>query len=259
MPDDRDQRSASAAARFPAAALLAALALACPLPARSQNLRGYVQVQYQKLENGRDLGLNFNREYWVTSFQANYATKLRSDLSLSSQVQFTNLDYRGSGEGSRQPYLSLRLVHPWAGFYGAFRPTDQTDIAGNESKQQQTVFSGYWNRPRWPRLDLSWIHRKLDQGGISGSGTTRYALLGYTLGGLTVHGGYNDESNQPDQAPEKRVIQRAWSGGAMYLLSRPRASLLMQYDFSDNQRGDPSSRVILGPVESSYVPSHRPP
>ena len=243
MPDERGPRALAAAARRASAALLGALCLLAPVPARSQNLRGYVQLQYQKLQNGRDLDLNFNREYWVTSFQVNYATELRSDLSLTSQVQFTNLDYTGRSEGSRQPYLSLRLLHPWAGFYGAYRPTSQTDIAGNESKQEQTVLSAYWNRPKWPRLDLSWIHRQLDQGGISGSGTTRYALLGYTLGGLTVHGGYSDESNQPDQAPEKQVIQRAWTGGAVYAWARPTANLLLQYDFTDNQRGDPSSNT----------------
>jgi hypothetical protein len=133
MADDRGCR-----VRIAVAVLLAAGTLVRPPVARAYQLGGYVQFQYQKLQNGELVPVSFDREYWVTSFQVNYSTKLKPDLTLASQVQFTNLDYTHNSEGSRQPYVSLRLLNPYAGFYGAYRPTTQTDSLGSRASSRGT-------------------------------------------------------------------------------------------------------------------------
>ena len=122
MPDDRHTQTNPAAA-----VLLAVACLACASAAGAQTLRGYGQVQYQSLRNGK---VEFDREWWVTSFQADYAARLRPTLDLTAQIQFTKLDFAGRPEGSRVPFGSLRLTHTQFGVFGSYRPTTQTDALG---------------------------------------------------------------------------------------------------------------------------------
>lgn len=232
MPDDRRRIPLSAAT------LLAALCLGGASIASAETLRGYAQVQYQKLENGKTFDRTFDREWWVKSLQVDYAARLRKDLSLNAQAQVTDLSYTGRAEASRVPYGSLRLTHSYFGVYGSYRLQDQTDILGTTTHQKQAVISGYWARQKWPRLDLNWLRRRLDSTDrLPGStGETRTASMTHDIGPLNLRSGYTDQVQNPDNARARRVSQRTWNGGTSYLYGAPTKSLSVQYDFFDSHR-----------------------
>lgn len=233
MPDDRPTN------RLRAATLLAALCLGSGSLASAENFRGYAQVLYQRLENLRALDPSIDREYWAKAFQLDYAVRVKQNLDLNAQVQFTKLDYTGRLEKSQVPYGTLRLSHPNVGVTGSYRLQQQTDAVGVTSRQKQAVLTGYVTRPKWPRLDWSWIRRRLDPfGRSSGStGLTRTATVGHDIGSLNFRGGYTDLAQYSGEANARRISQRTWTGGSSYMYASGNNSFSVQYDFSDNRVG----------------------
>ena len=239
MPDDPRQN------RLRTATLLTVLCLGLVSQASAQNLRGYAQVQYQRLENLRSLDRSGDREYWVEALQLDYAKRLKPNLDLNAQVQLTKLDYAGRLEGNRVPYGTLRLSHPNVGIMGSYRLQQQTDANGVTSQQKQAVLTGYASRPNWPRLDWSWIRRHLDAYDRTpgSTGLTRTATVGHDIGSWNLRGGYTDLVQVSGGPSDRRVTQRTWSGGSSYLYGGRAGSLSVQYDFSDNRRGGEGANV----------------
>ena len=233
MPDDQD--SGRGAGVW---ALLAVLCLGVAGPASAQHFRGYAQVQYQKLENGPSLDPAFDREYWATAFQLDYATRLGRALDVNAQVQLAKLDYTGRPEGNKVPFGSLRLTHANFGVTGFYRLQEQTDVLGVMSRQKQAVLTGYLTHPKWPRLDASWIHRRLDPYAKApgSTGLNRTVSLSHDIGTLGFRGGYADLVQNPDDTRTRNIRQRTWSAGSSYLYTKGAKLVSAQYDFSDNRR-----------------------
>jgi hypothetical protein len=239
MPDDPRRH------RLRTAALLAALCLGPGSRASAENFRGYAQVQYQRLESLRALDRSADREYWVEALQLDYAKRLKPNLSVNAQIQLTKLDYTGRLEGSRVPYGTLRLSHPNVGITGSYRLLQQTDGNGVMSRQKQAVLTGYAGRTNGPRLDWSWIRRRLDAYDRTpgSTGLTRTATLGQDIGPWSLRGGYTDLVQVSGGSGEHRISQRTWSGGSSYLYAGRAGTFSVQYDFSDSRRGGEGARV----------------
>src|SRR6266545_1100932 len=68
--------------------------------AAAQSLHGYGQLQYQKLDGAQAN----DREWWVRSFEIDYARRIKDTFDLTSQVQLVDLDYTGRPDRSRIPF-----------------------------------------------------------------------------------------------------------------------------------------------------------
>ena len=234
MPDDRRGN------RLWATALMASICLGAPPRASAENLRGYAQLQYQRLERLKALDSAIDQQYWIEAIHLDYAARLRRNLDLNAQVEFTKLDYTGRLDGSQVPYGTLRLAHPNVGVTGSYRLQAQTDLLGTTSRQKQAVLTGYATRQNWPRLDWSWIHRRLDPyDKIPGSsGLSRTVSIGHDIGQWNFRGGYSDLEQQPDESKERKLSQQNWTAGSSYMYAAGTKSLSVQYDYSENHRVD---------------------
>jgi hypothetical protein len=236
----RDERMAATAVAL--ALALAGASLSWAQASGTPTVRGYAELQYQKLDGQGTLA---DREWWVRSIQLGYARRFASTLDLSAQAQVIDLSYIGRADKSRVPLASLRLAHPWFGAFASYRPTSTTDALGVTVRQQQTLVGGYWSKPGLPRLDLSFDRRHQDAGAIGGEGTStnRTALASHTLGPVAIRGGYADQTQQPAAPGAHQLFQRTWTGGTTLRVGARRASMLLQYDYSDASRQEADVRV----------------
>lgn len=226
-----------------------ALLLCGATPVRAQTtgaktLRGYAEVQYQKLDGEERAS---DREWWVRSLQLAYSRRVASTLDVSAQAQVTDLSYIGRADRSRVPFATLRVAHPSFGAFGSYRPSTATDILGATVRQQQTLLAGYWARAGWPRLDVSWDRRHQNAGSTvrEAASINRTAMVSHSLGRLALRAAYTDQTQQPLNADTHRIFQRTLSGGSTLRIGAPRASMLLTYDYTDASREETSVRSAL--------------
>ncbi|MBI5710476.1 MAG: hypothetical protein HZC42_09265 [Candidatus Eisenbacteria bacterium] len=276
MRDERAGRGAAGAAAV-------ALGLAClagAAPAHAQGLKGFLQVQFQRVEQNQTVMVDgvprqvkLTRESWVQTYELDHVAQVRQNLSLVSQLRWIESTRPGSADRSRTPFGSMRLGHPLFGLSGSYRPiTTTSSISGGApgflepgtpapsravtTRNQEMQFAGYLAMPKLPRLDASWTrrHRNGDALFKEETGITRVANLNYDAGPAYVRGGYNDLARDGGGFSARTILQRNVEGGTGVRLSPAAAvSLALSYDFSQSQRGDASGRNTRSRSQTASV------
>ncbi len=264
MRDERDGRGAAAAA-----VALGLMCLAGAVPARAQKLTGFLQVQFQRVEQNQTVMVDgvprqvkLTRESWVQTYELDHVAQVRQNLSLVSQLRWVESTRPGSADRSRTPFGSMRLGHPLFGLSGSYRPiTTTSSITGGApgfldpgtpapsravtTRNQEMQFAGYLAMPKLPRLDAAWTRRHRDGDLLfkEETGITRVANLNYEAGPAYVRGGYNDLARDGGGFSGRTILQRNYQAGTGVRLSpTAAASLTLGYDFSQSQRGDLAGR-----------------
>jgi len=272
-----------------AAAVMIALGATAPAARAQEGLSAKLSIQFQRVEqDGMGFGVDSlarrfttTRSLWLQTYEVNHSARIGERLRVLSQFRLTDMNYVDRPEGSRQPYGSLRLTHPFFGVTGTHRPTTTTgafsgrgfvegapDSLGTReitTRDRESALLGYLSLPRAPRLDLSWIRRsrEADLFSAGGASETRNAGASYEIGPLRLNGGYHDILRDDPGPGGGTPDQRSLSGGAGLRLSPWRTGNLdFAWDVFDTRRGleaaDPDrSRSHVASFTGNFRPSSR--
>src|SRR5262245_34399665 len=89
--------------------MVAAMAsLMVAAPAQGQRLNGSAEWNYQNVDQ---LSLEEPQESVIQTYRLNYANRLRGNIDLTAQGQFSQQDVLGGSQRLRNPQGSVRLAH----------------------------------------------------------------------------------------------------------------------------------------------------
>ncbi len=249
MRDDRRQAPGTLAA-----VLLGTLL--CASAGRAEGVYGTFQTQYQRVDDRETLvsgdgslrTLVLEQELWLRTLDLHHQSFVRPDLLLDSNLRYSDQSFVGTGDVTRTPFGSLRLIHPWLQALASYQPASQTSSLSSQSglnpdpitsrrvttHNQESLISGHVAVPRWPQLDMSWIHRRRDgAGSVADQNTSRSFRYTFDRERWTTYGGVNDQALSSGIPGSGRNTQQVWSGGGSYhYLPRPSLSTNAQYDVS---------------------------
>jgi len=266
-------------------ALVAAGGCALVAPAATaQGLTGSFQAQFQRFErrrlvanpDGTYRSETLARELWVQTYDFNHQAYLRPELLLQSNFRYTDLANVGRAEGSRSPYTSVRLTHPWFGVFGAHQPNATTGVISREgvgvtsdtsatievtSRTQDTSVGGNVGVPGWPRLDVSWVRRHRDRDAIATAATSvqRFARMSFDRGPLSVHGSLSDQRREDAGTGRAgELAQRNLSAGGSFQAAPWRAtSLQFMFDVSDARNPRPGGTDFRSRSQTASLSGER--
>lgn len=265
MPDDPRHRRVPAQ-RIWCAVLVAGVMLA---PARASAFRADLQYDYQNLRirsrvlrgDGTPVDTAFTRSFWVQTYRALESRRLRPNLDLSMQAEYTRQAYLKRDERTEAPFGQARLSHPLFGLTAAYKPVSVVqqvlaqgasggfiDTAATrrlEYRSRESIVTGYLTPQSLPRLDVSWIRRASDATLFSPSATQqqRQARASWGRGGVSLRAGYTDLARDGNGQRLSDPFQRSYEAGAGYgfaLGSKLTASA--GYDFNRFDR-EPANAV----------------
>ena len=213
----------------------AAAALLAAAPSGAEPLRGWAQVQYQNLNGGRPID---DQEWWLTAFQADYATRAFGTTEIFSQVQFSELNFSGRPDRTRRPRGTLRLSHSLFGVFASYRPDLVTDSRNVTTEQQELMLTGYVQKARLPRLDASWVRRHQNANVYSPSSESEIRSLNstYDAGPFNFRAGYGDQIRESAAVLSRRTAEEHYNLGSTVRLARRRTNGQLSYDYSQNRR-----------------------
>ena len=230
--------------------------LLCASAARAEGVYGTFQTQYQRLDDRETLvsgdgslrTVTDKQELWLRTLDLHRQSFLRPDLLLDTNLRYSDQAYLGSDNVTRTPYGSLRLIHPWLQVLASHQPSSQTSSLSSQSglnpdsvtsrrvttHNQESLVTGHLAVPRWPQMDLSWIHRRRDgAGSVGDQNTSRSFRFTFDRDRWTTYGGVNDQALSSGIPGAGRNTQQVWSGGGSYhYLPTPTISTNAQYDVS---------------------------
>lgn len=218
-----------------AVATVAAASLLAAAPAEAEPLRGWAQVQYQKLNSAQSIN---DQEWWLTAFQADYSTRAFQTTEIFSQIQFNELNFTGRPDRSRRPRGTLRVSHTLFGLFASYRPDLVTDSRNVTTEQQELMLTGYLQKARLPRLDASWVRRHQDANpyGPSSQSDIRSLSSNYDLGPLNFRAGYGDQIRESAAVLSQRTSEEHYNLGSTFRLARRKTNGQLSYDYSQNRR-----------------------
>lgn len=197
-------------------------------PVRADNLRGTAEVQYQRQELGGE-----TREFWFQSYQFDHSFNLNPMTEVQSQLEYRHQRLNNGLGINDMPRGSLRLSNPEYGLFGAYRPSFTRDARAGEFRTNETLFTGFWSRPRLPRFDLEWTRRDRDNGATIGH--NRAARMSWNVGALSLRGGLGNQSERVDGHDSRETQRFAEFGSAYHFSPVARSNLTLEYDFSRNR------------------------
>ena len=239
-----------------AAAGLAAL-VPCA-PAHAEGVYGTLQLQYQKsdvaqqtFQVGTDqfMSSRSRTELWLRTLDLHQQSYLAQDLMLESNVRMTDQSYLGTGNLSRTPMGSMRLLHPFFQLLASYQPASVRSSLASQAGlnpdslttrkvttyQTEALLHGHFGVPRWPQLDLSYASRVHDGGGaMNERNASSSARANFDREHYSLYGGVTAQDISAATPGSVRSAQQVWTGGGSgrYALAR-NASLGFQYDLSD--------------------------
>jgi hypothetical protein len=234
------------------------------LAARADELSGSLSMQYQQVDQRLRLmnpdstfrSTTQRREYWLQSYELNYSSQFTDRLHFLTQLRYTDVNFVGRPESERVPFVSMRLIHPEYGVTASFRPATTVGVVSAAgfgappgaaaapqeitSQRRETSLIAYLAPTRLPRLDLAWVRRSLrdDISNRTDVGLDRSARSTYEVGPLSLRAGYGTLARQVGDIGRNETFQRSYDAGtSLRALSRPNATLLLDYQFTGNDRG----------------------
>ncbi|HEY3215292.1 MAG TPA: hypothetical protein VGK93_02240 [Candidatus Eisenbacteria bacterium] len=235
--------------------------LSVTAPASAQKLYGAAEVNYNSVDR---VGPAAPLESWVKTFRVNYAERLRGDIDLSSQFQFSEQTIVGRPDRLRNPQGSLRLAHRYWGVSSAYQPSETRDARSLTTRQQSLSLTGYAQKPGLPNLAGSWIRNHVDptQQSLESATITRGLSSVYTLPNLGLRAAYGDRFSELPVDPRPRMVENHLNLGATTQFQVGRAPVGLRYDFGQTRANPTSireqrSRVHTAGANSSYPFSPR--
>ncbi|MBI5836553.1 MAG: hypothetical protein HZB25_04850 [Candidatus Eisenbacteria bacterium] len=236
-----------------AAAAAVAIACALPAPRARADLQGYLQVQFQQLEQVTPQGNSLQRSF-LQSYQASHSTGLGHGIGLSSQFQLNKTSFVDRVERVVSPQGSVRMDHPFFGLFASYRPGSSRGSDSLTTRQQETLLSGYLAPRGLPRLDVSWIRRHQDARELraidtstaaretarlsEGATISRQLRAAQELGPVSLRAGYYDQKFDGADPRQARDQQRSWDAGGTYAATLfGKLGVQASYDYTDNRRG----------------------
>jgi hypothetical protein len=224
--------------------------------ANAQRLNGSAEWNYQNVDQ---LSLDEPQESVIQTYRLNYSNRLRGNIDLTAQGQFSQQDVLGGSQRLRNPQGSVRLAHAYWGASAAYLPTETRDALGLTNNYQNLVLTGYTQKPGLPTLAGSWIRSHVDPNPLStGSATvTRNLSSVYNIPRLSLHGAYGDRFLETDLDPNPRNTETHVNLGATSNFQIWRAPSSLRYDFGQSEtRPSPTfsqqSRVHTAAASTNY-------
>src|SRR5262245_17089349 len=225
-------------------------------PAHAQRLNGSAEWNYQNIDQ---LSLAEPQESVIQTYRLNYANRLRGNIDLSAQGQFSQQNVLGGSQRMRNPQGSIRLAHAFWGASAAYLPTETRDARGLTNNYQNLVLTGYTQKPGLPTLAASWIRSHVDANPLStGSATVTRSLSSvYNLPRLNLHAAYGDRFLETDANPNPRNTETHVNLGATSNFQIWRAPSSLRYDFGQSETRPSStftqqSRVHTAAASTNY-------
>lgn len=232
----------------------ALLLLAAAVDVRAQGLTGYAQGQvqvYDQFSTTTDGTVLRQRiERWTQALELQHTAMPGHDLRVMSSFRFTDLSYRGQLDQSHTPQGSLQVLHPWANFFAAYRPTTVTGGLGANgvtsvtdsvrgaqftTRSQETLVTGQIAPPAWPRLDVSWTRRHRDRDPISAEemAVNRMARMSWNSELLALYGSLGDQTSERAGVRVFGTQRTASLGGQLHFAPAREARVDLSYDLND--------------------------